>query len=77
MDEINQPEMITLDPTSMEVTKEEYLELIVSPKKCMALGIDNTYERRVYTERRQWQDWPPLPPIDPNEEIDEHRDYLI
>jgi hypothetical protein len=64
------PPRYPLDPISIDVTMQEHLELLKSPRKCLALGIDITYERMVYEERRQWNGFPPLPDIDPNEEID-------
>lgn len=54
----------------IEVTVEQHLELLESPKKCDLLGLDNTYERLVYGQRHEWFGWPEMPEIDPNEEID-------
>lgn len=59
-----------LDPIALDVTMEEHLELLRSPKKCLALGIDITNERLIYEEKRQWNGFPPLPDIDPREEVD-------
>lgn len=59
-----------LDPVSIDVTMAEHIELLKSPKKCLRLGIDITYERMIYEHRRQYNGFPPLPDIDPNEEID-------
>lgn len=64
------PHRYPLDPVSIDVTLEEHLELLKSPKKCLALGIDLMTERLIYAEKRQWNSFPPLPDIDPNEEID-------
>lgn len=55
--------------SAIEVTIEEHLELLASPKKCDKLGLDNTYEREVYSHRHEWYGWPPCPPIDPDEEL--------
>jgi len=64
------PVRYPLDPVSIDVTLEEHLELLKSPRKCLALGIDITYERMIYEHRRQWNGFPPLPDIDPREEVD-------
>jgi hypothetical protein len=65
-----EPIRYPLDPVSIDVTMEEHLDLLRSPKKCLALGIDITYERMIYEHRRQWNGFPPLPDIDPREEVD-------
>lgn len=59
-----------LDPVNIDVTLEEHLDLLRSPKKCLALGIDITEERAKYDSVQAWHGWPPLPDIDPSEEID-------
>ena len=53
----------------VEVTLEEHLSLLASPKKCYALGVDNTLERSVYAVQHDWYGWPEMPDIDPDEEI--------
>lgn len=53
----------------VEVTLEQHLELLASPKKCDKLGVDNTSERLVYDSRREWFGWPEMPPINPDEEF--------
>jgi len=53
----------------IEVTMQQHLELLASPKKCDKLGVDCTNERQVYEARREWYGWPEMPPIDPEEEI--------
>lgn len=52
----------------VEVTMKQHLDLLASPKKCNILGVDNTYERMVYENQREWWGFPELPDIDPNEE---------
>ena len=54
--------------SSIEVTMEQHLELLASPRKCNKMGVDNTHERLVYGHQHEWYDWPPMPEIDPNEE---------
>ena len=54
--------------SSIEVTMDQHLALLTSPKKCNALGVDNTYERLIYGHRHEWYGWPEMPEIDPNEE---------
>lgn len=52
----------------VEVTLEQHLELLASPKACNLLGADNTNERIIYKHRREWYGWPEAPPINPGEE---------
>jgi len=52
----------------IEVTVEQHLELLASPRKCNLLGIDNTNERLVYGHKHEWYGWPEMPPINPEEE---------
>lgn len=65
-----EPLPVRLFPINIDVTLEQHLDLLKSPKKCLALGIDITFERMMYEHRRAFNDMPPLPDIDPNEEID-------
>lgn len=53
----------------IEVTIEQHLDLLASPKKCDKLGVDNTHERLVYGHQHEWFGWPLMPDIDPNEEM--------
>jgi len=62
-------EMHFLFTCGVEVTLEQHLELLASPKKCDLLGVDNTNERLVYEARREWFGWPETPPINPDEEF--------
>ncbi len=66
----HEPIRYPLDPISIDVTLEEHLDLLRSPKKCLALGIDITEERAKYDGVQEWHGWPPLPDIDPQEEVD-------
>lgn len=64
----DEPERHYLLTAGIEVTMEQHLELLASPKKCNVLGVDNTNERLVYGHQHEWYDWPEMPEIDPNEE---------
>ena len=65
---MDEPERHFLFTSGIEVTLDEHLELLASPKKCNLLGIDNTEERLVYSHRHEWYGWPSLPEINPGEE---------
>lgn len=67
---MNDEKRYTLEPMCLDVTLGEHLELLKSPKKCLAIGLDVTTERARYQTIHEWYGWPPLPPIDPSEEID-------
>ena len=63
------PKVHMLLTCGVEVTMEQHLELLASPKKCNLLGVDNAFERMVYEHQHEWFDWPPIPEIDPNDEM--------
>ncbi len=68
MVEGEEPSMHTLFTCGVEVTMDQHLELLASPRKCNLLGVDNTNERIIYEHRREWFGWPEMPPINPDEE---------
>ena len=51
----------------IDVTMEEHLEILKSPKKCEELGVDFMYERMIYDHQRKYNNFPPLPEINKDE----------
>lgn len=68
MVEGEEPNTHMLFTCGVEVTLEQHLALLSSPKACNLLGVDNTDERTIYEHRHEWYGWPELPPINPDEE---------
>lgn len=60
----------TLYPWGIDVTIEEHLQFLSSPKKCHSYGVDNTYLRLEYVQKREGEGWPEMPEIDPAEEVE-------